>query len=123
MFNKGKFESLQAQVDKLKIEIYGPEEKKESKGLSFYDRFFGMGMFEHFYTRYTLKQKVDDLQKILKQQEKLNHLILEHFGLEYVKITEENGDKSVVEKLRPITKNKMEEKKKTGDCECCNYAD
>lgn len=114
----GKLKQLQNQLDGLKTEVYGPEEKKEK-------RLFGLSLAEWhgLYPRYTLKQRVDDLQKILEQQENLSHLILENLGLEYVKVTEENGEKKVVEKLRPISKKKIGKKNKQGDCECCDYAD
>ena len=117
----GQFKELQKEFNALKREVYGPEEKNKE---SFFGRTFlemSYGIFPS-YARYTLKQRVDDLQKILKQQEKLTHLILENLGLEYVKVTEENGDKKVVEKLRSISKKKVQEKKKHGDCECCDYA-
>lgn len=115
MFNN---KQLNNDIESLKKEVYGPKEEKKSGSFMGFADFY----FNTYYTRYTLKQRVDDLQKILKQQEKLTHLILEHLGLEYVKITEENGDKAVTEKLRPVSKKKIKEKKKLGDCECCDYA-
>jgi hypothetical protein len=117
----GKLKELQGQLDELKREVHGPKDKspKSFWPPTMLDMFCGFPRF----ARYTLKERVDDLQKILKQQEKLTHLILEHMGLEYVKVTEESGDKKVVEKLRPISKKKSERKKMAGDCECCSYAD
>jgi hypothetical protein len=117
--NKVKEPTLQEQIDSLKKEIYGEPDKKDLFN-SFYS-----SLWSPFYTRATLKSRVDDFQGILKKQEKLTHMILEHMKLEYVKITEEDGQKVEKEILRPITKKKLDKKNKVekGNCDCCDYAD
>jgi hypothetical protein len=115
MFNNFK---LEAKIENLEREVFGDKEDTEKTLDNFFDRIY-LGYFE-----VTLKKRVDNLQEILEKQEKLTHMILEHMRLEYVKITEENGDKTEKEILRPITKKKLKDKnKEKGNCDCCDYAD
>lgn len=116
--NRIKSKSIKDRLKDLEIQVNGEENKS---GLS-ESSIHGIWYDSYYIERATLKSKVDDLQIILKKQEKLTHMILEHLKLEYVKITEENGSKTEKEILRPITKKKLGEKnKENNNCDCCDY--
>lgn len=121
MFEFKKIKTLKQELEQIKEQIYGSKKNKSSQEL-INDAMMTFWTGESSYS-YTLKQRVDDLQTILKKQEKLTHLILEHLKLEYVKVTEENGSTKIVEQLRKITKKKVKDKRHRGDCECCDYAE
>ena len=99
---KKKINPLEDRIKKLEEDIFPKSEKDESKEEK---RFFPFLSFDFdFHTR--LKDRVENLEKYQIRDKKLIKLILKHLGLEYVKITEENGDKKEREILRKVSKKK-----------------
>lgn len=89
MFNK----KLEKRIKQLEEEIFPKEEKKE-KG-------WYVPSFFIDWQRWTpLKKRVDNIIESQREDRHLLDMLLDKLGLEYVKITEENGDKKVREVLR-----------------------
>ncbi len=95
MFNK----DLEKRIKELEAEIF-PEKIYNSKVI-FY---FNENIIPSYL--YPLKKRVDGVVKSERENRKLLDLLMKKLGLEYVKITEENGDKEVREVIRKIKKNK-----------------
>ncbi len=80
-------------IKALEAEIFPKEEKKVDDSWSRSLWYFG-----GFST--PLKKRVDNIIDSQAEDRKLLDMLLDKLGLEYVKITEENGDKKVKESLR-----------------------
>ncbi len=123
MFN-GK---LRSELEELKTQVYGPKKKEEPSVSSSIDyRFYYTSLYRSFFrtTPPTLKEFVDSLKAQLEaeQQERqsLQHrfdLLLTHLKLEYHKITDENGTKTVNEVYQKLKKQK---KTKEPSCYRCD---
>lgn len=61
----------------------------------------GMYLFDYgIFKRETFADRLDSLEKNYYNTAKMVSMLLQHFNLEYVKLTEENGSTKVKEKLR-----------------------
>jgi len=99
-------ETLEQRVKKLEGEIFSKEKEKEENdpyGNSWFYPCFS------FSSSLSLKEQVDSIIETQAKDRKLLDMLMEKLGLEYVKITEENGDKKVRETLRkkPVKKKKV----------------
>jgi len=91
MFNSN-LEDLEKRIKKLEDEIFPKEEEQ-----IYFTDVFG---YKYPYREERLKEKVDNLKEAQDKDRRLINMLLNKLGLEYVKITEENGYKKVKEILR-----------------------
>lgn len=99
MKNLNPFASINKDIEKLKAEVFGEEKKKQISQYDIY-HFFSLPLFYNP----TLKERVGLLEKQTKNLETKFNALLKHLDIEYVKITEENGEKVEIEKYRKIKK-------------------
>lgn len=99
MKNLNPFASINKDIEKLKAEVFGEEKKKQISQYDIYP-FFSLPLFYNP----TLKERVGLLEKQTKNLETKFNALLKHLDIEYVKITEENGEKVEIEKYRKIKK-------------------
>lgn len=89
MFNK----QLVKDIQKLKDEVFGSQNE--------YVSFFG---FKHFFGSPSLSKRIESLAYRVEKNEHRFELLLKHLGLEYHKITDENGSTQVKEVYKKIKK-------------------
>jgi len=94
MFNN----NIKERIKRIEDEIF-PEEQEEQ--IDFIDPWGYKGSCK----REKLKEKVDNLKEAQGKDRRLINMLLNKLGLEYVKITEENGHKKVKEILRKKKRN------------------
>jgi len=100
---KRKMDQINGDVSTLKMEVLDSD--KPNSRLPEFD-LYGLS----YYRPEPLIKRLKDAEQRLCHQEKINELLLEKLGVEFVKITEENGHKEVAEVLRPIPKDKSKER-------------
>jgi len=107
MFNK----QLKKDIAALKKEVYGEPKKEESTGYysGVLNQMYGMYMG---FTSYTLKERIDRIEKTVDRTESDFKKLLAHFNLESYKITEENGSTKIKEGYRTKKKVVAPKKKK-----------
>lgn len=103
---------VENQLKNLSEEVFGRVKNDEGSRMGLLSLYSSM-----LFSSPTLKDEVRSQNEAINKIEKLVNLILEHFKLERVKITEENGGTHITEKLRPKKKEKKVAEKET-DC-CC----
>ena len=99
---------LKRRIKRLEGEIFPKDEDKDK---DFYGEHWSFSLFLPSFLPKSLKRRVDELEDAQEKNGKLLTMLLDYLGLEYVKITEENGDKKTVEKLRKKLKKKSVKKK------------
>jgi hypothetical protein len=94
MFNK----ELEKRIEEMENEIFGVEEKPEEQ-----EGFFWL---PSFYKKTTLKEKIENVIERVELIEDKFNLLLRYLNIEYHKITEENGIKTVKKLYKKIPKKK-----------------
>ena len=99
---------INSRLKNLEGEVFPKEKKEESTGDYLYRSMIDI-LWD--YSSTPLKKRVDNIIEIQKEDRKLIDLILDKLGVEYVKITEENGGKETREILRKKRKKSAKNKR------------
>lgn len=95
-FPMSRMSKLEKRVKELDQFVRKAKEEDEETG---YRSVFGFFANPHYSTP-SLEEQIETLREEVKQAKTNMELLLKHLKLEYVKVTEENGKKTVTEKLR-----------------------
>lgn len=89
MFNKKLKEELKEEINQLREQVFGKQDKDTEATRNFWH-----------WSRPSLSKKIESVENKLDKQGRIQDLILNHLKLEYVKLTEENGSTKIKETLR-----------------------